>query len=304
MQEIENSNILAKWASGELLPDEKQELEDKINLKDLSNVLKEIDDWSLPQFKTIQNLEQLKQAILIKKQKRTKVVKLRTWYSIAAGIALLIGSYFIYNILFPSDVVLITQIGEEIKHKLPNGSTITLDAMSQLEYNKKGWDKSREISISGRAFIDVTKGPVFKVKTTYGIIEVLGTQFNVTTHDNQFKVFCYEGSIKVTTEKFTDILGEKEGLKMIDNVIEHIEIKKDIPDWIQGFTEYDVVEMSVVVNDLHKYYTIDLQLPDKYKTLEYSGMIVHNDLNSALELVFTPMGISYTLTENNKVIFE
>jgi transmembrane sensor len=42
------------------------------------------------------------------------------------------------------------------------------------------WSKERTLSLEGEAFFEVQKGSKFSVVTSDGIVEVLGTSFDVT----------------------------------------------------------------------------------------------------------------------------
>lgn len=303
MEDLTNSNILAKWAAGELPEEKKQALEKENNLKDLSIVLTDINHWSLPELNTAQKFDELKQGYFTQQKKKGKSAKLSIWTTIAASFILLCSiSYFLLH--HNAQVVLTTQEGETVKHTLPKGSTITIDAKSTAKYSKWRWRKSREISLDGQAFFNVTKGVPFKVKTAMGTVEVLGTKFNINTNEQQFKVYCYRGTVKVKSGDVTKILNQQQGVIIENNEVTEVNVEGEMPDWTNGFTKYDAVVLSDVIKDLNKYYNLHIDLPDQYQHLVYSGILVHNDLKTALEMVFDSMGISYKLTDKNNVIFE
>ncbi len=301
MEDLNKNNILAKWAANKLTKEEKESLEKNTNLNDLNTVLKNIDHWTLPKINASEKFNDFDLAQ--KKVNTRKTIQLKTVFSIAASIILLIGIYLVYQ-EYNSNVKLITHIGESIKHTLPCNSTFTLDAKSSAKYDKQDWEKERIILLEGQAFFDIKKGAPFIVKTQQGDVKVLGTKFNVAVDNNKLKVCCYRGKVKVESDKVSKILQPQQGVIIEKDSAIDIIINEELPDWIKGYTIYSNSRLEDVINDLHKYYQVDIDLPDQYKKLEYSGSIMHNDLEVSLELIFSPMGISYSLLNDYKVIIK
>lgn len=64
---------------------------------------------------------------------------------------------------------------------LSDGSIVTLDAGSQIQYPEKFTGDTRQVYLNGEAFFEVTSDPEkpFSVFTNHAAIEVLGTKFNI-----------------------------------------------------------------------------------------------------------------------------
>ena len=75
--------------------------------------------------------------------------------------------------------------GERSKITLPDGSTVWLNADSELRYPEEFSADAREIFLTGEAFFDVTKNPKkpFIIHLADGQVRVLGTTFNVKAFD-------------------------------------------------------------------------------------------------------------------------
>jgi transmembrane sensor len=71
--------------------------------------------------------------------------------------------------------------GKQANITLDDGSQITLDAGSVLSYPQKFTGNTREVTLEGAAFFEVTSNPAepFIVHTGRAAVEVLGTAFNV-----------------------------------------------------------------------------------------------------------------------------
>lgn len=79
---------------------------------------------------------------------------------------------------------LVVPRGGEYSLVLSDGTRVWLNADSQLKYPVIFSGDTREVSVSGEAYFEVTKkdGKPFVVKTALGDITVLGTEFNVCNY--------------------------------------------------------------------------------------------------------------------------
>ena len=130
------------------------------------------------------------------------------WYRYAAAVVV-VGILFCIGILYSVNqkVNIETPYGQ-LKHiTLPDGSIVTLNANSQIKYDRN-WNKNeiREVWISGEAFLKVShlhrKGEIqnherFIVHTGAVNVEVLGTSFNVNDRRGRTEVALLEGKISL-----------------------------------------------------------------------------------------------------------
>ena len=303
MSDIENTDILAKWSSGELSEQERTELEDLVDLKDLKVVLADIDTWTRPKHNIESGFKAVQEKILNRKAS-SKVAGWGPWLYAAASVVIIIGVYFAFQFGNPtSDIIhLSTLAGEELEHTLPNGSTIQLDALSSIQYDKASWSEDRSIELTGQALFKVTKGD-FHVETNYGKIDVLGTQFNVKTGPNSLAVSCYEGKVRVSAAEQTIDLGVNESVQIINGVLTS-DNKTDIsPGWVRGVTAFQSSKLIEVITALNSRYSVAIELPAHHHKTEFTGHFVNNDQDLALQMVFGPMGIKYVLNANGEVSF-
>jgi transmembrane sensor len=124
------------------------------------------------------------------------------WIGIAATLALLLVSTF----LFFGDTVFYesyqTQFGEVKTFSLPDGSKVTLNANSSLEWSKFSFGKGqREVFLKGEALFSITHTldkQRFIVKLPQQIeVEVLGTEFAVYAREKKSKVALHAGQVKL-----------------------------------------------------------------------------------------------------------
>ena len=100
-----------------------------------------------------------------------------------------------------------TGYGEIKKVTLPDSTVVTLNANSFLKIPEK-WSvqNNRNVWLEGEAYFEVTKKPgesdaEFIVHTDLLDITVLGTKFNVNTHDGKAVVSLKEGKITITAKE-------------------------------------------------------------------------------------------------------
>lgn len=95
--------------------------------------------------------------------------------------------------------------GTSSKIILPDSTSVTLFADSRIIYDRNSFDTRRQVWLFGDAFFDVAAqdgGTTFDVKCLNTDIRVLGTSFEVLSHDedNNFEVSLYKGSVRLTPQ--------------------------------------------------------------------------------------------------------
>ena len=95
-----------------------------------------------------------------------------------------------------------TKSGSRTQIQLPDGSTVWLNASSNLTYDKNFGNSLREVNLTGEAFFDVVKDAShpFIIHTKVIDVKVLGTQFNVKAYPNDAytEASLIRGSVEVT----------------------------------------------------------------------------------------------------------
>ncbi len=87
---------------------------------------------------------------------------------------------------------------------LPDSTKIYLKPTSALFYAANDFTRNRKVHLFGEAYVEVTKDAKhpFFVVCNNATIKVLGTKFNVQSHesDSEFEVILYEGCVDVESE--------------------------------------------------------------------------------------------------------
>ncbi|SEW39504.1 FecR family protein [Chitinophaga arvensicola] len=109
----------------------------------------------------------------------------------------------------PRYKIVSTDAGMKTKIRLPDGSTIWLNAGSTLKYREK-WDQpKREVYLSGEGFFDIqpSAGKPFIIHAEKMDIRVLGTSFNVRSYKEEDfqETAVVSGAVEVTLKNKPDM---------------------------------------------------------------------------------------------------
>jgi ferric-dicitrate binding protein FerR (iron transport regulator) len=137
-----------------------------------------------------------------------------TWVSIAASVVFGLIIYFLsppkatrQERVVAKETPLIEKVNstaQPVTILLADGSSVFLQANSQLSYPRKFKNEKREVYLSGEAFFEVAKNAnqPFIVYTNELTTEVLGTSFNVKAYqkDQKITVEVHTGKVLVSTK--------------------------------------------------------------------------------------------------------
>jgi ferric-dicitrate binding protein FerR (iron transport regulator) len=146
-----------------------------------------------------------------KENKKTNKSLLTLLLPIAATLVISFGLSFLYFQYFGGSnsgnelTVIESPSGSKSIVNLPDGTTITLNANSRLEYSSSFNKENREVYLEGEGYFDVTKSETnkFIVKTSDIEIKVFGTVFNVKSYPEEktIETTLVEGSIAIHSAK-------------------------------------------------------------------------------------------------------
>ena len=227
-----------------------------------------------------------------------KLVPITRWViSIAAAFVVLFACVF----LLRGDEIIEVSKNEIVSHLLPDKSEITLNENSRISYTKE-FD-SRIIDLEGEAFFEVEKGSSFKVNTPNGLVEVLGTSFNVFARETYLVVSCKTGKVSVAkgTQSIVLIPGERAIVTDTNIIKDNITVAK-IDKWVEGESTFEKMPMSIMTSSLKSQFNLSIHTNSiDLDALIFTGSYVHDDLDKALKMVFGPMSIKYKFINKNKI---
>ncbi len=243
----------------------------------------------------------------IKETKVEKVKKLNlTWvkFAAAASVALAVGVFYMLNNAATS---IATNVGEQVSFYLPDSSKVYLNASSSITYSKEDWEGERLVELEGEAFFKVKKGKAFKVVSDEGVVEVLGTSFNVLAREQEYIVDCLTGRVKVSTTKLDNYQILTPGLSSTikNNQVLFVSRHQRGPIAPWRFKEfvYDDSALTDVIQELEKQFDIKISYGNvPIEQRRYTGFFNTQSLDESLERVFPPMGLTYTKINEIEIV--
>lgn len=216
-------------------------------------------------------------------------------------------------------------LGSTLKAVLPDGSTIWLNAGSKLSYDDSFAVSSRNVTVSGEVFFDVTKddNKPFTVHSENLAIQVLGTSFNIRAYgdDKKAEVAVITGKVQVmmcnSPEKKVVLLPREKLVLSLDKVaapkhgdsIQHATFRvqeladsKD-PDvvmetaWCNHKLAFMNETFEEVARKMERQFNVNIVFEDDQLKKEIlSGVFEKEDINKALQLLQMTTGFHYRIT--------
>lgn len=166
-----------------------------------------------------------------------------------------------------------TPRGGQYKLKLPDGTMVWLNASSSISYPTAFEGKTREVTMTGEAYFEVSKNPVkpFIVKTFRDEIKVTGTSFNVNSYTDEadIKTSLLEGIVEVNGIRLTPGKAYMGG-KVVDT-----DIEKDVA-WKNGAFYFHGVELKEAMRQIARWYDIEVNYETNVSEMELRGEIGRN----------------------------
>lgn len=300
---MKHKNNILKWFNNELSKQEVSDLKQSEDTQTLEKVLHYSSFLQAPKVDAEKALLAFKESHAVKKEVKVRTLNFKVMYRVAAvAVIMLSASYFMF---FNNNVSFETEIAQTKTLALPDNSEVILNAASILEYNKKSWNKKRDLNLDGEAFFKVSKGQKFTVNTDIGTVEVLGTQFNVKERDNYFEVQCYEGLVGVTYKGQTVKLTKGKTFRIVNGAIIDVdEFNTLSPSWLQSESSFVEVPLAQVIEELERQYDIEILIKDIDTTQLFTGTFTHTDKNIALQSVTIPLKLSYEIEKQTVTFYK
>lgn len=305
-----NDELLHKWINGTLSEEEEIIFKQRPEYDSLTEVYRLTEDLEAPNFDDdlmLSNILKTKKEKPLPK-KSARIISFPNYikYGIAATI-LIFGTWFFF-FYHQSKLIQIVASEEKIEGTLPDQSTFVLNLGSELAYDEKNWGTERRLDLEGEAFFEVKKGATFNVYTKNGIVQVLGTQFNVWSRDDILEVTCQSGKVAVlsSNQKLLKELNPREVVRILpDQSIEEWTVSAaEKADWIKGLSSFKNVPLATVLDEIERQFAVTINSQNINQQEELSCNFQHKDLNLALKTSLTSLGIQYRIDGKTVLIFK
>lgn len=204
-------------------------------------------------------------------------------------------------------------VGQRVNLKLPDGTSVWLNASSEIVYPAVFSGGKREVQLNGEAYFEVThnvENP-FVVRTEICDIEVLGTKFNVEAYSgsNNFSAALMEGSVKVTGNDSSSrpiLLKPDQEVRLKDGRLAVSSINDyDQFRWREGLVCFRDVAFNELMTRFEKCYGIQIIVENKHLE-EYtcSGKFrISDGVDNALRILQRDARYTIERNEDNSIIY-
>lgn len=239
----------------------------------------------------------------IRRQKRNRWKRMLVAAAIAMPLMLALGGLWFVSertgLLSPvSYTEVCVSAGDKIKVLLPDGSDVTLNALSKMRYPSHFGFFSRKVELEGEAYFSVSadKSRPFSVHTGALDVTVLGTKFNVKAYKGELvRVHLDEGSVLLEDHgSLNRVLKPGENAEYdrgTGNCQISTTIVKDAASaWTQNRQCFNRAPLGEVVNTLERLYGVefnagDLTILSERFTISFSNKCSINEVLTDLETV-------------------
>jgi ferric-dicitrate binding protein FerR (iron transport regulator) len=253
----------------------------------------------------------------INKSDESKIAAPRSrfaWMKVAAAVIVLVSLGWLGYNLFSTDTAvkeLVVQTQQQVVNDtLSDGSVVVLNKNSSISYPSKFKGNTRKVNLKGEAFFNVTpdKKKPFVIDVNDVQVTVVGTSFNIKSHQGQTEVLVETGIVRVTKNGKTVELkvGEKILIGAADTAMA---AKQVVSDQLYNYyrtKEFvcDDTPLWKLVEVLNEAYGTNIEIGRaELKNLRMNTTFVNESLDQVLEVIRLTFSIKVTKT-GDKIILE
>ena len=232
------------------------------------------------------------------------------WWRIAALFIVIAGvGYFGYKLFGGKPVQnLVVASGESTRmDTLPDGSIVTLNKNSEVDYPSRFKGDSRTIALKGEAFFNVTpnKKKPFIIHVNDVTVRVVGTSFNVRSVNGTTEVIVETGVVQVIhNNKMVELRpNEKTKIKQQDSVL----VKHKVEDKLYNYYRSrqfvcDNTPLWKFVEVLNEAYNANIIIANpKLRSLPLTAPFDNESLDRILDVIHETFNIT-VIKEKDRII--
>jgi len=298
MEEM-NETYLSDWLANKINDEQLKQLVSEEDFLAFQKIKSTLSGFEIENPDLQQNYSGIKQKLATKKEeKKTKVIPIWKYASVAASLLMLFGVYHFFIV----QNQIITGFGDTQMVTLVDNSKVSLNSKSTLVYSNI-FEYKRTLQLEGEAFFEVEKGSPFIVETSLGAIRVLGTKFNVIAFQDFFEVKCYQGRVQVTQKGKSTILTHGESVRFYNHTVENwAEENSPKPSWISGESSFKNVPMRYVIEQFKNQYDVEVAYPTAIENIKFTGTFTHKEPTVALQTICLPLHLKFGKDTTGKII--
>lgn len=176
---------------------------------------------------------------------------------------------------------LMTGANEVVTITLEDQTVVRLAPESGLRFPSGG--DSREVALVGRAFFTVAKDPErpFRVRLPSGVIEVLGTRFDVLSRDQDLQVAVVEGQVRVQAHGARLELEANEVAWVPREGVPDVRRVEDpyqVIGWLGLFPAFESTPLAEVAKEFERRFDVSVEVADELLGLALTGWLAYQSI--------------------------
>ena len=222
---------------------------------------------------------------------------------------LVVTGMWVYQVNHIEIIEVATLTGEQREIKLPDGSTVWLNACSKISYPEKFNDSTRNITLTGEAYFSVVRNEKkrFEVATKDMTVTVLGTQFNVKAYPNDELVTTTLTSGKVAVQLPDEKYTLRPNQELVYNTVDKNAVVQAASDnstnWRDGSLIFTELTMGEIFKELERQFDVKFDCSQHMPNDRYSIKFTNKEELSEILNVFQDVtSDGFTYKTNGKTI--
>ncbi len=195
---------------------------------------------------------------------------------------------------FPTFNSITTPKGGTYQITLPDGTHVWLNSASTLTYPSRFADHERVVELSGEAYFEVVGSPAtpFRVKSKGQMVDVLGTQFNITAYEDEedVKTTLVKGAVRVVPgakQGSSITLSPGQQSSLVGGKITIDEVDTDAyTAWKSGMFYFKQTPFAEMMRQIERWYGVEVAYSSRVPQETFSGRMSRNvSLMTVLDLL-------------------
>jgi len=213
-----------------------------------------------------------------------------------------------------------TPKGRQFKLVLPDQTQVWLNAASSIRYPTVFSGNERKVEVTGEVYFEVAHNArlPFRVlipptgKTKGGLVEVLGTHFNINAYDDEESIMTtlLEGSVKVSAPgpQSPVILspGQQSVISSKSNEFPRIQVQTaDVQQaiaWKNGVFSFTNASLPTVMRQLARWYDVEVEYQGPIPDGQFDGKIGNTLTLDQVLKGLAKTRINYKIENKNRII--
>jgi hypothetical protein len=202
---------------------------------------------------------------------------------------------------------LIVPVGGIYAVSLSDGTKVWLNSKSTLKYPVEFSGKTRNVTLEGEAYFEVSKDPnaPFTVKTKSGNVTVLGTHFNVSAYeeDKNFETTLAEGKVKVSEDNQTVVLNPGQQARSKNAGLSVVDVDPSVyTAWKDGKFYFENENLKNILTKMARWYNFNVKFEQKaLEQIKFTGIVLKDEpIDRFLDVISKSSNVKYKITKVNQ----